>query len=164
MTINKSPDFVKERLVRIFRRHGSNGQFARVFDELAEGQRDTLLSAVQLHSDESPVLGGVESSERWFVITTQRATWFCGKQLRTIAARDIRDAVVDLDAFGLEKTKREMNEVQIVAKSGERLPFPVEAGTPLSGVWNTLKGLARISQGMEAASRGKTGLRASLSR
>lgn len=133
---------LKNTLSAIFKRKGRDGCYTRLFENLDAQQQEALLKQVHLDEKELPVIGGAETADKWFLLTTTRITWRSGDKTESLNVKDIRDAVADfrkLVAMGRRKDK--MRELQILTMNGEQHTVELEEGAPLMGVWNALKNL-----------------------
>jgi hypothetical protein len=138
----KESESLKATLSAVFKRKGRNGLYTRLFEDLEPVQQDVLLKNVQLNEGELPVIGSVESQDKWLMITTKRIVWSQAGKTQALTVQDIRDAVADLHALKTNgRTKLQMRELQIQTMSHAQHTIEVEEGAPLSGVWNALKNL-----------------------
>lgn len=131
---------LKRRLVSVFKRKGRDGLHTRLFENLDSWQRDFLSASASLEEGELPVIGGVESPENWFLITTQKVVWKQKGQMRSIPVAQISQGSMDFNSLLLTgRTKLETQELQIETLDDERYSIEIEQGSPLIGVWNALK-------------------------
>ncbi len=148
---------LKDTLVSIFRRKGEDGACTRLFDNLAPSQRSTLLAELKLHESELPVIGSVEDSSNWLVLTTERLVWSIEGERQEVAADAIRDAMADLKQLRRsEHSKLGMRQIQVVTMGDGEYSIELEPGGPLSGTWNVLKNLGarnRVKSGTRRRSR-----------
>lgn len=151
------PEKLKLTLSSVFRRRGRDGLYTRLFDDLDIHQQNLLRQQLQLDYEEVPIIGSVESQDKWLLITTRRIVWRSGDKTQSLQVEAVRDVVADfrrLVATG--RTKEQMKELQILATNGEQYTIEVEAGAPLMGVWNALKNLgARNRHGNKSSFTGK---------
>lgn len=133
---------LKDTWVSIFRRKGGDGAYTRLFDNLDPLQRSTLLAEFKLHESELPVIGSIQDSGNWLVLTTERLAWSIGGERREVAANAIRDATADLKQLQRsEHSKLGMRHLQIVTMGDGEYSIELEPGGALSGTWNVLKNL-----------------------
>jgi hypothetical protein len=133
---------LKDTWVSIFRRKGGDGTYTRLFDNLDPSQRSILLAELKLHESELAVIGSVQDSSNWLVLTTERLAWSIGGERREVAANAIRDATADLKQLQRsEHTKLGMRRLQVVTMGDGEHSIELEPGRPLSGTWNVLKNL-----------------------
>jgi hypothetical protein len=143
LTLLSEAESLKIVLTSIFRRKGRPGRHTRLFEDLESFQKSTLQESVQFDDNELPVIGSVESPQKWLVLTTKRIVWHLKGKTQTLLVSDIRDVEADLKALAAKGlNKNEMRELQIKTMGGEQFTIEVEEGGPLSGVWNALKNLA----------------------
>jgi hypothetical protein len=137
----------KEVLSSIFRRKGGDGAYTRLFDSLDREQRDLLLTTIELHDRELPIIGSVPNVDYCFLLTTERLVWYFGGARHSLQIEELRDAVADFNKhnYGTE-TKSRLNELVIVTMENDRHLVALEPGKPLFGVWNTLKNLGRTNR------------------
>jgi len=133
---------LKDTWVSIFRRKGGDGAYTRLFDNLDQPRRSVLLAKLKLHRSELPVIGSIQDSGNWLVLTTERLVWSIGGERRELAADVIRDATADLKQLQRsERSKLEMRQLQVATIRDGEYSIELEAGAPLSGIWNVLKNL-----------------------
>ena len=131
---------LKATLSAKFRRNGGPGKYVRLFDDMSPGEQRAITLAGELHSSELAIVGGMEDAENWLVITTEKLRWKHEGRLSSVALRDIRDAVVDLQALAFSGTTKLTNrKLEIKLMSGDQCTLDMEAGAPFSGIWNVLK-------------------------
>jgi hypothetical protein len=137
----------------IFRRKGGDGVYIRLFDNLDPSQRGTLLAELRQHESELPVIGGVQDSSNWLILTTERLAWSIDGDRREVAANAIRDATADLKQLQRsEHSKLGMRRLQVMTMGDAEYSIELEPGGPLSGIWNVLKNLgARNRRAIEGA-------------
>jgi hypothetical protein len=95
-----------------------------------------------MNGTELPVLGSIDDSGFWFILTTERLMWSIRDRRCELSIGDIRDAIVEFRK--LQESKRALltiKELQVMTFSGENYLLEMEAGKPLSGVWNVLKNI-----------------------
>jgi len=133
---------LKDTWASIFRRKGGDGTYTRLFDNLDPSQRSTLLAEITFRESELPVIGSIQDSSNWLVLTTERLAWSIGGERREIAAGAVLDATADLKQLQRgDHSKLGMRQLQVVTMGdGEHL-IELEPGGPLSGTWNVLKNL-----------------------
>jgi len=133
---------LKKRLSRIFTRKGEDGQYTRLFENLESAQRETLLGNVRLSEGELPIIGSLESSQRWLLLTTQQIIWNLGERTQSLPLHAIRDVVSDFRKLvNTGRKKHQMSELQILTMDGEQYTIELEPGAPLIGTWNALKNI-----------------------
>src|SRR6266404_751008 len=133
---------LKQRLVSIFKRKGRDGRHTRLFENLDPWQKDLLSGMVPLQEEEVPVIGGVESPEKWFLITSKRIVWLAAGKIQSIPITRVYQARMDFDSvLRSGRTKLETQELQVETLDDERYTLAIEEGLPLVGVWNVLKHL-----------------------
>jgi len=136
-----SAESLKDTWVSIFRRKGADGSYTRLFDNLDPSRRSTLFALLKLGASELPVIGSIQDSGNWLVLTTERLVWSIGGERREVAAGAVRDATVDLKQLQHSDSKLEMRQLQVVTMENGEHSIELEPGAPLSGVWNVLKNL-----------------------
>ncbi|TWT14054.1 hypothetical protein [Reyranella sp. CPCC 100927] len=133
---------LKHSLTSIFRRKGGDGAYTRLFDNLEPSQQGVLLSAISLRPSELPVIGSLQTSNDWLVLTTERLVWCLGGNRLELAVEMIGDATVDLASLQRRGIgKMEMRELHVMTTTDERHVVELEAGAPFFGAWNVLKNL-----------------------
>jgi len=133
---------LKDTWASIFRRKGGDGTYTRLFDNLDRSQRSTLLAEITLRESELPVIGSIQDSSNWLVLTTERLAWSIGGEHREIAAGAVLDATADLEQLQRgDLSKLGMRQLQLVTMGGGQYLIELEPGGPLSGTWNVLKNL-----------------------
>jgi hypothetical protein len=144
---------LKDTWASIFRRKGGDGTYTRLFDNLDPTQRSMLLAEFKLGELELPVIGSVQDSGNWLVLTTARLAWSIEGKRREVAADVIRDATADLKQLQRsDHSKLGMRQLQIVTMGDGEYSIELEPGAPLSGAWNVLKNLgARNRSAIERA-------------
>jgi len=145
---------LKNTWTSIFRRKGGDGAYTRLFDNLDPSQRSTLLAEFKLNESELPVIGSIQDSSNWLVLTTERLAWSIEGKRREVAAIVIRDATADLKHLQLrDHSKLETKQLQIVTMGDGEHSIELEPGAPLSGVWNILKNLGTRNRGIVERAR-----------
>jgi len=115
-----SAESLKDTWVSIFRRKGADGSYTRLFDNLDPSRRSTLFALLKLGASELPVIGSIQDSGNWLVLTTERLVWSIGGERREVAAGAVRDATVDLKQLQHSDSKLEMRQLQVVTmENGE---------------------------------------------
>ena len=138
---------LKARLSWIFKRRGANGQFTGLFDELGQAEKDALVAAVPLSREELPVLGSVETKDRWFILTTKRMVWHLRSETRQLQVSDINDAFMDLPAMIRDNVaKSDVGELQIETTLGKRYSLNVEPGFAVVRRMERIKESRKTSQ------------------
>jgi hypothetical protein len=137
----------KVTLAAVFRRRGANGQHTRLFDDLEESQRQTLLGYAPLSGDELPIVGSLEGPDRWFVLTTRKLIWRRAGATTALSLDKIIDAIVDLQALQASGTTKLNNRELQVITPDRHYTIDVEPGAPFSGFWNVLKGIGVGNRG-----------------
>ena len=69
---------VQGSLDGLYRRASSDGAYTRIFDALGTTQRRFLVEVAPLRDDEFAVIGSVNPSSSWMLLTTQRLFWSAG--------------------------------------------------------------------------------------
>jgi hypothetical protein len=133
---------LKDTWASIFRRKGGDGAYTRLFDNLDPSQQSTLVAVFQLRKSEIPVIGSVQDSGNWLVLTTERLAWSIEGERQEVAVEAIRDATADLKQLQRgAQSKLGMRHLQVVTMSDDEYSIDLEPGEPLSGTWNVLKNL-----------------------
>ena len=133
---------LKDTWASIFRRKGGDGAYTRLFDNLDPSQQSTLVAVFQLRKSEIPVIGSVQDSDNWLVLTTERLAWSIEGERQEVAVEAIRDATADLKQLQRgAQSKLGMRHLQVVTMSDDEYSIDLEPGEPLSGTWNVLKNL-----------------------
>jgi hypothetical protein len=131
----------------IFTKRGGNGTYTRLFDRLESSQRVAILSKVELGDSEMPVIGSYCDADNWLLLTTDRLVWLSSGVRNELATKSIRDAVADLAQIQRTgATKLEMCELDVLTMEGAHFSIPMEAGSPLSGIWNILKNIGATNR------------------
>jgi hypothetical protein len=143
---------LKDTWVSVFRRKGGDGAHTRLFDNLDPSQRSILLTEFKLGEAEIAVIGSVQDSGNWLILTTERLAWSIDSKRREVAVNIVLDATVDLKQLQHSDSKLEMRQLQIVTVGDAEYSIELEPGAPLSGAWNVLKNLgARNRSAIERA-------------
>ena len=121
--------------------------YTRLFDSLDREQRDLLLTAIELHDQELPIIGSVPNVDYCLLLTTERLVWYFGGRRQDLQIEELRDAVADFNKhnYGSE-TKSKLNELIIITMRNDRHLVALEPGRPLFGTWNVLKNLGRSNR------------------
>lgn len=134
---------LKSTLSSIFRRKGGNGNYTRLFDDLAPYQKELLLNKVRLNCGELPIVGSAESNETWFFLTSERIVWRVeGTNVQSLPIQDVWHASADFHemvAKGIRK--HQLRELLIETVDHEQRLAQLEQGPPLFGTWNALLNL-----------------------
>jgi len=145
---------LKDTWTSIFRRKGGDGTYTRLFDNLDPSQRSMLLAEFKLSESELPVIGSIQDSGNWLVLTTERLAWSIEGKRQEVAATVIRDATADLKQLQRsDHSKLGMRQLQIVTMGDGEYSIELEPGAPLSGVWNVLKNLGARNRGVTERAR-----------
>jgi hypothetical protein len=135
---------LKDMWASIFRRTGGDGAFTRLFDNLDAPQRSTLLSKFRLRGTELPVIGSIEDSSNWLVLTTERLVWSIGGERRELPSDTVCYARADFQQ--LRHGKLGMRQLLVVSMGNVDMPIELEPGAPLIGVWNIFRNLCARNQ------------------
>lgn len=139
---------LKDTWASIFRRKGGDGTYTRLFDNLDLSQRNMLLAEFKPNESELPVIGSIQDSSNWFILTTERLAWSIKGNRQEVAATVIRDATADLKQLQRsDHSKLGMSQLQIATLENGEYLIELEPGVPLSGVWNILKNLGARNRG-----------------
>jgi hypothetical protein len=141
MTLNAA-ESLKDIWSSIFRRKGGNGAYTRLFDSLESENQVALLTAAGLRQTELPVIGSVQDQNNWLILTTERLVWSTAGKHNELAVEAIRDATADYRQLQRnQRSKLEMQQLQVVTMAGGEYSIELEPGQPLSGTWNVLMNL-----------------------
>lgn len=136
-------------LSALFRRRGANGEDVRVFEELSFEQQQLLLARASLHEEEMAVLGGILPSGKWLLLTTRRLLWGAESGCEELPNAQVRGVDVDLHELAVTgQRKDQWSKLRVNSTAGMK-EIEVEAGQPLSGVWNVLLNIAQQNRGRE---------------
>jgi hypothetical protein len=120
---------LKDTWASIFRRKGGDGTYTRLFDNLDPSQRSTLLAEITLRESELPVIGSIQDSNNWLVLTTERLAWSIGGERREIAAGAVLDATADLKQLQRgDHSKLGMRQLQLVTMGDGEYLIELEPG------------------------------------
>lgn len=126
--------------VSVFERKGGDGDYTRVFERLEISQQGFLLSKVTLSELEFPVIGGVRDEANWIILTTKRVVWSDDSEQIVLSIDSINDAIANFEELRLaQRTKTDLNQLQVLTMNGEKYTITVEPNKPLIGIWNVLK-------------------------
>lgn len=137
--MNQSDAFRANRLAWRFKKSGASGRELRVFGDLSQGTRATLIDSAGVSPPEEAAIGLYRGSGDWMLITSRRVIWEGGGNRDELALSEVADATVDPRDLARAGTKSEVDTITIVTKDGRRKRMTVESGGALSGVWNALK-------------------------
>lgn len=126
---------LKNTWAAIFQRRGGNGTYTRLFDKLDPRQQGILLAEFSPTETELAVVGSVQDSANWFVLTTERLAWSIRGERSEIPVSIIHNAMP-----GSNQRKEEMRQLRMETTVGDCL-IELEPGAPLTGVWNILNNL-----------------------
>ena len=130
----------------IYRRKGGKGVTLRLFDDLGSAERHLLLEKAALGIDDIPVIGLFIDEDNWLLLSTEYLLWCTSGKTHRVCTSCIADANVDLGELRMSKlSMADCATLQVITKSGKHYRIEVEAGRPLSGLWNVLKFLGRRS-------------------
>jgi|SRR5690606_2336510 len=139
---DKSPLYRADRLAFRFRRSGLDGTFLREFRNLDEKDQARLAALAELSSDEVPAIGCYFDEHSWIVVSSDRLIWSEGGQMKHLALAEITDATILPASLAAAGTKDRVTELVVRATGNRSFAVRVEAGKPLSGIWNALKMVA----------------------
>lgn len=131
-----------EKIAWRFRRSGEDGEATRVFDAFPPDVQTRLIDLADLREGEMPAVATYRSDTEWMLVTSDRVIWPDDGVLGSMSLTEVEDATVltrDLLAAG---SKGKVEKVTVVTVDGRQVPVRVEAGRPLSGVWNAMKMVA----------------------
>jgi hypothetical protein len=104
-----------------------------------------------------PVIGSIESTRDWLILTTERLAWSAGGQRHELATNIIRDATADLRNLQRGgRSKIEIRELSVLTFDGREYCITLEPGSPLVGTWNVLKNIG--ARNRHAIERRQSGL------
>ena len=145
---------LKKKMSTIFTRKGKNGNYTRLFDNLEPDQQRALLGNVRLSDGELPIIGSLETSEKWLLVTTRRIVWNLGKKTQSLPLEAIRDVVADFRKMVRDGiTKDQLRELQVLAMNGKPHILELEPGAPLIGTWNALKNIGAVNRRRQPSHR-----------
>jgi hypothetical protein len=64
--------FLSDRLLRIFQRSGSDGEFLKPFSKFPKMIQEQLLEQAKIQDDEGPIIACFFRHDDWVVLTTER--------------------------------------------------------------------------------------------
>ena len=135
--------FLSDRLLRIFQRRGSDGEFLKPFSKFPKMIQEKLLEQANIQDDEGPIIACFFRHDDWTVLTTERLYWCDGKAQYSIPLSGITDATVDVMHLRETGTKARLDRLTFLTDTGGRYQLHLEAGQPFSGFWNVLKTVAQ---------------------
>jgi hypothetical protein len=145
---------LKSTWMSIFRRKGQDGTYTRLFDNLDPSQRSMLLDEFKLRESELPVIGSIQDSGNWLVLTTERLAWSIEGKCQEVATTVIRDATADFKQLQRSgHSKVETRQLQVVIMGDGEHSIELEPGAPLSGVWHVLKNLGARNRSRTQSAR-----------
>ena len=130
---------LKRTCERLFERSGGSTRLSGLFDELSPNVRRAICEALDLEPEELPILASVPTPQRWVVVTTDRVVYRSNGDPICILLHDLQDAHSSL----LDDANRSRDNILVLLANGKRHEATVEAGYPLSGIWNVLRYLQR---------------------
>jgi hypothetical protein len=113
------------------------------FDALPEGTRAKLRHLAEIASEELPAIAYYFDDSIWALVTDKRLIWSFQAIRTEVPLSSIDDATVELEALAPGGTKKDLRDLTILTKNGERYKVQLETGSPFSGFWNALKMAAR---------------------
>jgi hypothetical protein len=131
---------IRGRLVTLFSRHGVEGQFTKLFSNLSDGQRDSILSHVALEAGEIPALAHYVDQNAWTLVTTDHVYWRNRREAGRIEASDITSVGEDL--FRAARPAME-SRLDLKLRDNHKAIVLFEPGGPMNGVWNALRFFAK---------------------
>jgi len=139
---------VRQVLTAIFRRRGGEGRYTRLFENLPAAQQAELRNEASVGAGELPVIGSVQASERWLLITTERIVWREKSSVHSVPVEQVHH--VDPEGFNA-RWKTEMGTLRIETVGHETHIVSVEPGAPLCGIWNVLRNLEARNQAKQGS-------------
>ena len=136
--------FLSERLLRIFQKCGSDGEFVKPFSKFPKMIQEKLLEQAKIQDDEGPIIACFFRDADWAVLTTERLYWCDSKARHSMPLRCITDATVDVMHLHAIGTKARVDQLTFHTDTGGRYQLHIEAGQPFAGFWNVLKTVAQI--------------------
>ncbi|MEL6345135.1 MAG: hypothetical protein AAFV53_18650 [Myxococcota bacterium] len=136
------PAWRAEKIGWRFRRSGQDGEATRVFDAFSPEVQTRLTGLAELRRDEVPAVATYRDESVWMLVTSDRVIWPEEGSVASMPLTEVKDATVlprDLLAAG---GKGKVEKVTLVTLNDRQVPVRVEAGRPLSGVWNAMKMVA----------------------
>jgi hypothetical protein len=135
----------KNILASVFRRRKGGGDYTALFDDLDVEKQNILLNAINFGSTELPIIGGVDNSDNWFFLTTERVVWKVDGNQEELSNHSIVGASSDIDAIRLggPQVKADRQRLEVVTESGRKYFMRVESGAPYFVILQILINLAR---------------------
>lgn len=130
---------LKKRLAHIFLKKGGEGNYTKLFENLLPFQREVIAQKSEIQISEAPIVGGYKDDKEWILLTTKKLVWQCGTSSFVLPLSEIINADVDFDKMIANRlTMNDVREIEIEADSFNKIVLKMEAGYPLSGMWNIL--------------------------
>jgi hypothetical protein len=140
----------------IFRRKGNDGTYTKLFDRWGSAEQRLLLAHVTLRDGEVPVIGSFIDPNNWLLLTTRRLVWSTTGKAHTLENAAISEVKVDLQSLRDQRRRLTENQyLQLTTIDGERHSIELEAGAPLSGIWNVLLNICRRNNRLRQHISGK---------
>lgn len=137
-----TPEFRSERMAWRFRKSGADGDYAKQFVSFEESVRNQLRRLAQIQHAELPAVACYFDDMNWVMITDRQLIWSSQGERTAISVDEIEDATVEPKSLVNSGTKKNLTELTILSKDGQRYQIHIEAGYPFSGFWNTIKMVA----------------------
>lgn len=136
------PAWRAEKIGWRFRRSGEDGESTRVFGAFPAEVQARLTDLADVGATEVPAVATFRNDTEWMLVTSDRVIWPEDGGVASMSLTEVKDATViprDLLAAG---GKGKVEKVTVVTGDNQQVPIRVEAGRPLSGVWNAMKMVA----------------------
>jgi hypothetical protein len=135
----------KSILSSIFRRNAGDGNYTKLFDELDADKKSIALEGIKLQAAELPIIGSVENSNDWVLLTTERVLWSVGGDKREIPSESIIEVRSDMDVLrrGGAQIKARVRRLEIEAVNKHRYSMNVEPGAPYFAILAVLINVTR---------------------
>lgn len=136
------PAWRAERIGWRFRRSGADGEATRVFDAFPPKVQARLTNFAGVKEGEVPAVATYLTDTDWVLVTSNRVILPGDGVLAFLSLAEVRDATLlpgDLIEAG---GKGKVEKLTVVTYDDRQVPIRVEAGRPMSGMWNAMKMVA----------------------
>jgi hypothetical protein len=138
----------KSVLSSIFRRNGGDGNCTKLVEELDADKKNIILEAIKLQASELPVIGSIENSNDWFLLTTERVLWSVDGNKGEVPIESIVEVRSDMGTLrqGGAQMKNPLRRLEIGTVGNQRYSMNVEPGAPCFAILAVLINVTRRNQ------------------
>lgn len=133
----KEVNNLDKKLLRLFCRHGGDGEWTKRFEKFPPETREYVSRSAELIDDEKPILLAVRDDQAYLLLTDRRLVEVTKEERNEIPLRDIAHVRVPRRDLRREK-KKNWKRLEITVSEDSREYIEVEEGKPYFGFWNAL--------------------------